>query len=78
MKAASGEFFALLLVLCHRGQVSSQRFPPVFAQTVSELTRGQTHRPRQLPGKMLDHPASSLEAERAIPTVARQRQFQIG
>ena len=78
MEAASGEYFTLLLILCERAQVSSQCLSPVFAQTVAQFRCGQAQGPGERPGKMFDQPPCGFKTERAVPTVARQRQVQTG
>ena len=78
METASGQFFALFLILRQSPSDSAvkplagllqKRYPSSPAAMLIDRVQGL--------GKMLNHPTGGFKAERAIPTIARQRQIQI-
>jgi hypothetical protein len=77
MEAASRESFLARFILSNRVQVPQQSGSPGGAQTVAQFTDTRTQRSGKVPGQMPDDPAGSFEAERAIPGIPRQRQFQL-
>jgi hypothetical protein len=77
MEAASGESLPTRFVRSNRVQVPQQSSSPGRAQTIAQFTDTRTQGPGKTTGQMTDNPTGGFEAERAIPGISLQRQFQV-